>query len=131
MTGPLQNPAGATPGTRHDPLERWAFAYDRFFHDQSVRFEIGIVLGISDRALQRLVNEERRLLGRESEQIECCRDRQTLDLTRDFARLKRRNPRILICRSHFHLSYLKLTSGRASTWRRSPTFIFPFFESIS
>jgi hypothetical protein len=56
MAGPLQNPARATSGTRHDPLERWTFTYDRFFYDQPVRLEVSIVLGISDRALQGFVN---------------------------------------------------------------------------
>src|SRR4029450_11724145 len=70
MTGPLQNPARATPGTRHDPLERRAFAYDRFFYDQSVRLEVCVVLGISDRTFQCLVDKERRFLRCKSKQIE-------------------------------------------------------------
>src|SRR5438552_2524384 len=62
MTGPLQNPARATPGTRHNPLERRTFAYNRFFYDQPVRLEVCVVLGISDRTFQCLVDKERRFL---------------------------------------------------------------------
>ena len=38
--------------------------------------------------------EKRRLFRSERKQIERRRNRQTLDLTRDFAHLERRNPRI-------------------------------------
>src|SRR3982750_1258101 len=49
MTGPLQNAAGAAPGTRHDPLECRALAHNRFLSDQSVRLKVSVVLGIGDR----------------------------------------------------------------------------------
>src|SRR5262249_4494619 len=105
VTGALQNPAGTSTSARHDPFQRWTLADNSLFHYQRIWFEIGIVFCIGDCALQRFANEKRRLLRRESQQIECCRNRQTLNLTRDFARLKRRNPRVLICRSHFHFRY--------------------------
>src|SRR4029453_119960 len=129
VTGAFQNPAGAAASTRHDTLQRRSFADGRFLHHQTVRFEVRVVLRVGDCALQCFADQKCRFLRSEREQIERRRNRQTLDLTRDFAYLERRNPRILICRSNFH--YLKLTSGCASTWRRSPTLIFSFFESIS
>src|SRR5262249_46058032 len=129
MAGALLNPTAASPTACHDPLQRRSFADGRFFHHQTVRLEIRIVLCVGDCALQRFANQKRRFLRSEREQIERRRNRQTLDLTRDFAHLEGRNPRVSICRSNFH--YLKLTSGCASTWRRSPTLIFSFLQSIS
>src|SRR5581483_103747 len=76
----------------HDPLERGAFAYDGLFYDQTVGLQIGVVLRVSNRTLQGLVDQKRRFLRCESQKIERRRNRQPLDLTRDFARLKRRNP---------------------------------------
>src|SRR6266571_6907694 len=102
MTRALQNAAATASRTRHHPLERRAFTDHRLLHDQSVRFQVGVVLCVSDCALERLVDQKCRFFRRECEQIECGRNRQTLDLTRDFAHLEGRNPRILIYRSHFH-----------------------------
>src|SRR6266487_1725346 len=152
MTRALQNAAATASRTRHHPLERRAFTDHRLLHDQSVRFQVGVVLCVSDCALERLVDQKCRFFRRECEQIECGRYRQTLDLTRDFAHLEWRNPRILIYRSHFHCFafvtkvigftlvtlltlvtslHFKLTSDWASTWSRSPTLIFSFSKSIS
>src|SRR4030095_2964654 len=129
VTGALQNPTGAAASPRHDPLQRRSFADGRFFHHQTVRLEVRVVLRVGNCALQRFADQKRRFLGSERKQIERCRNRQTLDFTRDFAHLKWRNPRIFVYRFNFH--YLKLASGCASTWRRSPTLILSFFESIS
>src|SRR4029077_10585005 len=123
------NLAGAAASTRHDTFQRRSFADGGFLHHQTVRFEVRIILRVGDSALQRFANQKCRLFRSEREQIERRRNRQTLDLTRDFAHFEGRNPRIFVCRSNFH--YLKLTSDWASTWRRSPTLIFSFFESIS
>ncbi len=73
------------------------------FTTKAVDLQIRVVLRVGDRALQRLVDEKGRLLRGEGEKIERCRDRQTLNLTRDFAHLEGRNPRISIYRSNFHL----------------------------
>src|SRR5205814_6013488 len=110
-------------------FESWTFANDRFLYDQPVGFQIRVVLCIRDRALECFVDKERCLLRRESENVQRRRNRQTLDLSRHFAHFEWRNPRILIYRSNFHL--FKVILGCASTWRRSPTFIFSFSESIS
>src|SRR5204862_6972813 len=112
-----------------------------------------VVLGVRHRALQRLVDQRRRFFWAVGDNIKRCRNRQTLDLTRDFTRLERRNLRVLICRSNFHcfadfkiakrvtrlkrnpfltfltFHHLELTSGRASTSSRSPTLIFSFPDS--
>src|SRR6266550_1579355 len=102
MTRALSNAAATASRTRHHPLERRAFTDNRLLHDQSIRFQVGVVLCVGDCALERLVDQKCRLFRREREEIECGRNRQTLDLTRDFAHLERRNPRILIYRSYFH-----------------------------
>src|SRR5439155_14833166 len=65
-------------------------------HNQAVRFQVGIVLRVGDCALQRLADQKCRFLRRECEKVECGRSRQTLDLTRNFAHLEGRNPRILV-----------------------------------
>src|SRR6266550_3965280 len=102
MTRALSNAAATASRTRHHPLERRAFTDNRLLHDQSIRFQVGVVLCVGDCALERLVDQKCRFFWSEREQIECSRNRQTLDLTRDFAHLEGRNPRILIYRSYFH-----------------------------
>src|SRR4051812_19846559 len=118
MTRPFQDLRTASARTCHHSFESWTFAHDRFLHDEAVDFQVRVVLRVGDRALERFVDQERRLFGRKSENVQRRRNRQALDLSRDFAHLKCGNPRILIYRSNFH--YFKLTL-EASTWSRSPT----------
>src|ERR1700738_550354 len=94
VAGSFQNAGGAFTPPRHHPLHRRAFAYDRFLHDEAIDFQVRIVLRVGDRAFQRFANEERRFFRRKSEQVERCRNRQALNLTRDFAHLEGRNLRV-------------------------------------
>ena len=89
MACSFQDPASASAGTRHHPLHGRAFANDRFFYDQSIDFEIGVVLGVRHRALQCLVYQGSGFLRAKRDKIERCRNRQTLNLTRDFPYLER------------------------------------------
>jgi len=104
------------------PFESRTLTDDRFLHDQAVRFQVRVVFRVRDRALERLINQDRGLLRCESENVQRGRNRQTLDLSRDFARL---NAEILayLCIDLTSI-YFKLTF-EASTWSRSPTLIFP------
>src|SRR5205823_12582087 len=99
VTGSFQNPRTASACASIHSFESWAFADDRFLHDQAVGLQVRVVFCVRDCALERLINQERGLLWRESENIQRRRNRQTLHLSRDFARLERRNPRIPLYRS--------------------------------
>ena len=82
---------------------RRAFAHGRFFHDESVDAQIGVVLRVGDRALQRFADHNGRFLRAERNEIERCRNRQALNGAGDFARFERRNLRVTICRANLHL----------------------------
>ena len=89
MARSLQDATAASSRPRHHPLHRRAFANDRFLYHQTIDFEVGVVLRVRDRALQCLVNQGSGLLRAKRDNIECRRNRQTLDLTRDFPYLER------------------------------------------
>src|SRR5437660_11979789 len=69
VTSALENPTGAAAGTRHDSLQRRSFPDGRFLYHQTVWFEVGVVLGVGDCALQRLADQKRRFLRSEREQV--------------------------------------------------------------
>src|SRR5262249_5270638 len=93
----------------------------RFLYYQTVRFEVRIVLRVGDCALQRFADQKRRFLRSERKQIERRRNRQTLNLTGDFAHLEGRNPRIFVCRSNFHcFAELKWLKG-LQRYKESPS----------
>src|ERR1700730_8159340 len=130
MATALQDPAATSASARHHALHGRSLAHGCLFYDQTIHAEVGVVLCVCDRALQRFGDEAGRLFRAERDEIERCRNRQALNCACDFAYLEGRNLRIPICRANLHLfSYFKLTFLRASAWRRSPTLIFP--EPIS
>src|SRR5689334_6728908 len=111
MAAPPANGRSAPPGASHHSPHARTFADNRFLHHQAVDLEVGVVLGVRDRAFQGLANQSRGLLWAEGDQIERGRDRQTLDSASDFARFERRNLRITICRTNLHfLSVKKVTT---------------------
>src|ERR1700730_13287132 len=62
VTGPLQNSGAASAGTGLHSFESWTFTDAGLLHDQAVGFQVRIVFGVRDRALERFVDQERCLL---------------------------------------------------------------------
>src|SRR5262249_34233352 len=88
--------------SRPESLKCRAFTNNRFLNTKGVYLELGVVLRVCDRASEGFLYQYGRFFRAERQEIQRIRSRATLDFTRHFARLERRNTRKPICRYYLH-----------------------------
>ena len=104
-------------GGRPEPANAHGLVEHAQFDRQRRDIETVVVLRVRDRAEDRLLEDLRRLLGRELDDLEGRRDRQTLAFTRERTALRRRHARIAGKCNHVHelTSYLPSSRARRAT----------------
>jgi len=98
----VSDPAALPRARAIDSLSVGPFPHIASFTTKPSGLRLALFSALAIGALQRLANQKCRFFGvKKASKSSAGRNRQTLDLTRDFARLKRRNPCVSKCRSDF------------------------------
>src|SRR3569623_2676689 len=118
VAGALEDPVRAALGARTNAVVARALVDEDLGDLQLIDIGAGIVLGVGDRRLEHLLEQLRRLLVAERQQIEGAVDRQPTHLVGDQTAFLRRNARVSYCCRCFHRSCLCYFVFFAPAWPR-------------